>query len=72
MSLKFAIFWHTYYRQLGFSSEIEVPQLGSAEQLHGSGSLELEKSNSNSSLLIMHQESFLLHKTDEHIAYKNN
>ena len=29
---KFAIFWHTYcrYCQLGFSSKIKVPQLGSA------------------------------------------
>ena len=30
MSLKFAIFWHTYYRQLGFSLKIDVPQLGLA------------------------------------------
>ena len=31
ISLEFAIFWHTYcqYCQLGFSSKIEVPQLGS-------------------------------------------
>ena len=50
----FAIFWHTccQYFQLGFSSKIEVPQLGSAQNLHSSGSLELENSSSNSSLPI--------------------
>ena len=37
--------------QLGFSSEIEVPQLGSARILHSSGSLEPEKSSSNSSII---------------------
>ena len=36
--------------QLGFSSEIEVPQLGSARNLHSLGSLEPENSSSNSSL----------------------
>ena len=47
-------FWHTYcqYCQLGFSSEIEVPQLGSARNLHSSARLELENSGSGSSLLI--------------------
>ena len=50
---EFAIFWHTYCRkcQLGFSSKIKVPQLGSARNLHSSGSLEPENSSSNSSLL---------------------
>ena len=51
MSWKFAIFWHTYYCQLGFSSEIEVPQLGLARILHSSGLLEPDKSSSNSSLV---------------------
>ena len=37
--------------QLGFSSEIKVPQLGSARNLHSWGSLEPENSSSNSSLL---------------------
>ena len=52
LSLKFVIFWHTYciYCQLGFSSKIEVLQLGSARNLHSSGSLEPENSSSNSSL----------------------
>ena len=36
--------------QLGFSSKIEVPQLGLAWNLHSSGSLELENSSLNSSL----------------------
>ena len=41
------------YCQLGFSSKIEVPQLGSTRlgTLHSSALLELEKSSSNSSLL---------------------
>ena len=40
------------YCQLDFSSEIEVPQLGSARNLHSSDSLKPENSSSNSSLLI--------------------
>ena len=49
---KIAIFWHTYcqYCQLGFSSKIEVPQLGSARNFYNSGSLKPENSSSNSSL----------------------
>ena len=38
------------YCQLGFSSEIEVDQLGSAQNLHSSAQLELENSGSGSSL----------------------
>ena len=38
--------------QLGFSSEIEVPQLGSARNPHSSTRLELKNSGSGSSLLI--------------------
>jgi hypothetical protein len=37
--------------QLGFSSEIEMPQLGSARNLHSSARLKLENSSSNSSLV---------------------
>ena len=39
------------YCQLGFSSEIEVPQLGSARNPHSSTRLELKNSGSGSSLL---------------------
>ena len=53
LELRFASYWHTYCRncQLGFSSKIKVPQLGSAQNLHSSGSLEPENSSSNSSLI---------------------
>ena len=40
--------------QLGFSSKIKVPQLGSARNLQSSGSLEPENSSSNSSLVSMY------------------
>ena len=39
------------YCQLGFSSKIEVPQLGSAWNLHSLSSLDIENSSSNSSLI---------------------
>ena len=42
---------HTLGSQLGFSSEIKVPQLGSARNLHSSARLELENSGSGSSQL---------------------
>ena len=41
---------HTVGSQLGFSSEIKVPQLGLARNLHSSARLELEISGSGSSL----------------------
>ena len=37
--------------QLGFSSKIKGLQLGSARNIHSSGSLELENSGSDSSLV---------------------
>ena len=41
----FVIFWHTYCRncQLGFSSKIEVPQLGSARLSSELSQLELAR-----------------------------
>ena len=42
------------YCQLGFSSEIEVAQLGSAPNLHSSAGVKLENSGSGSSLIISH------------------
>ena len=55
ISWKFAIFWHTccQYCQLGFSSKIEVPQLGFAWNLHSSTWLKPENSSSKSSLLFL-------------------
>ena len=44
--------------QLGFSLKIEVPQLGSAQKLHSSGSLEPENFSSNSSLVFTLSVSF--------------
>jgi hypothetical protein len=38
--------------QLGFSSKIKVPQLGSARNLHSSARLEPENSSSGSSLVV--------------------
>ena len=47
------LIWHTYCRncQLGFSSKIKVPRLGSAWYFHSSARLEPENSSSNSSLV---------------------
>ena len=44
--------------QLVFSSKIKVPQLGSARNFHSSGSLEPEKSSSNSSLDLPYSPEF--------------
>ena len=54
--------WYAYcpYCQLGFSSDIKVPQLGSARKFHSSGSLELENSSSNPSLQFDHSFLFEL------------
>ena len=44
--------WLKKIFQLGFSSEIKVPQLGSARNIHSSAQLEPENSSSGSSLVI--------------------